>query len=273
MFIHDYITLNQRTENKQNNPIDFYLTGVDVHQGRLHNCGNLMKKYKISNSRLVLADGTSWTNEKMPVRFGDGRKLRKQLEKLKNISEIPSQSLLLYETYGTFFALHIQKERQVRDNINQIYQEVVLGKFDKVLVDAECTTDGSIKHVVKVVEKDRWEAIRDLFSTDKRDQVVELQKKLIWNGFQLLKTDGILIYSTCSFQKEQNEEVVQWLLEEAKQEAVLVHPFDDILHSNMKNSVPFVESKILAKTIRLDPKHSNCSGLFIAKIARRIQIN
>lgn len=48
-----------------------------------------------------------------------------------------------------------------------------------------------------------------------------LQRQLLWNGFQLLKPGGILVYSTCSFSPKQNEDVILWFLNQAGDSVVL----------------------------------------------------
>ena len=107
------------------------------------------------------------------------------------------------------------------------------GWYDKVLVDAECTHDGSIKHISKF-HSWGWPQFEKRFLNPERLRlVVELQKRLArWvncaglphatgihrvrhcrNGFRLLKPGGVMVYSTCSLTTAQNEGVVQWLLD------------------------------------------------------------
>jgi 16S rRNA C967 or C1407 C5-methylase (RsmB/RsmF family) len=45
------------------------------------------------------------------------------------------------------------------------------------------------------------------------EALTALQRGLLMNGFQQLKVGGELVYSTCSQEAAQNEEVVQWLLD------------------------------------------------------------
>jgi 16S rRNA C967 or C1407 C5-methylase (RsmB/RsmF family) len=129
------------------------------------------------------------------------------------------------------------------------------GTFDFVLVDAECSHDGSYRHMRYVNEgnpdqedQDRSEDhtsntsphaaarpgnshIKPLTassyvrasSEEERGRIVALQKQLLANGFRLLRATSTstsafasspyLVYSTCSLEKSQNEEVVQWLLD------------------------------------------------------------
>jgi 16S rRNA C967 or C1407 C5-methylase (RsmB/RsmF family) len=55
--------------------------------------------------------------------------------------------------------------------------------------------------------------IRDLkTSLEGRKKLENLQRSLILNGFTLLRSGGVLVYSTCSEEEEQNEDIVRWLL-------------------------------------------------------------
>lgn len=47
----------------------------------------------------------------------------------------------------------------------------------------------------------------------RRDTLQTLQRGLIQNGFSQLRPGGVLVYSTCSEECQENEEVLQWLLE------------------------------------------------------------
>lgn len=78
----------------------------------------------------------------------------------------------------------------------------------QVLIDAQCSLDASVRHLLKY-NKVGWLD----FEAPSDDSIVHLQKRLIYNGFRLLAPGGYLIYSTCSFCKSQNERVVQWLLD------------------------------------------------------------
>jgi 16S rRNA C967 or C1407 C5-methylase (RsmB/RsmF family) len=81
-----------------------------------------------------------------------------------------------------------------------------------VLVDAECTHDGSLKHIIKY-EQWGWDTFeRRFLDADRVASITLLQLQLLTNGFRLLKPGGTLVYSTCSFTKTQNEGVVERFL-------------------------------------------------------------
>lgn len=131
--------------------------------------------------------------------------------------------------------------------------------YDKVLVDAECTHDGSIKHVQKF-EHWGWDTLqRRVLNADRGDSLTVLQLKLLTNGFRLLKAGGLLVYSTCSLTVAQNEDVVEQFLEE--------NPSAELQAIDAAENWPCKKGR-LPKTLRFDPLTSNTSGLFVAKFTK-----
>jgi 16S rRNA (cytosine967-C5)-methyltransferase len=79
-------------------------------------------------------------------------------------------------------------------------------KFDRILLDAPCSNTGVIRRRVDV----RWRLRGDDFA-----RMPELQMGLIKNLSRMLKPGGTLVYSTCSMEPEENEEVVRRVESEA----------------------------------------------------------
>ncbi len=77
----------------------------------------------------------------------------------------------------------------------------LVGKVDKVLLDPPCS---SIGVVPKIDDEKRYKDILNL---------AEYQKQFIKTAWKLLKTGGILVYSTCTVTLEENEDVVKWALD------------------------------------------------------------
>ena len=55
------------------------------------------------------------------------------------------------------------------------------------------------------------------FSASRLSSLQVLQRALLRNGFRLLRPGGVLVYSTCSFLRRQNEDIVEWLLTQEPQ--------------------------------------------------------
>ena len=120
------------------------------------------------------------------------------------------------------------------------------GYFDKVILDAPCSGEGMFR-------KD--ELSRNDWSINKVEACARTQKDLIINGYKLLKKGGMMVYSTCTFSTEENEEVINYLL--ANTNAKLIKIFDD---------PRFARGINLKETIRLFPDQFPGEGHFIALI-------
>ncbi len=79
-----------------------------------------------------------------------------------------------------------------------------LGEFDRVLCDVPCSGLGVIRRKPDIKYK----------SADGMDSLPELQYEILKVNAGYLKKDGILIYSTCSLQKCENQAVIEKFLNE-----------------------------------------------------------
>lgn len=78
------------------------------------------------------------------------------------------------------------------------------GFFDAVLVDAPCSGEGMWRHN---------EAVEGQWSKDYVRECAKLQREILSEAAKAVKSGGRLIYSTCTFNKTENEETVIWFLE------------------------------------------------------------
>lgn len=82
------------------------------------------------------------------------------------------------------------------------------GLFDKILVDAPCSSEGRF-------DPNNPKTYR-YWSLRKIKEMAHKQKGLLLNATRLLAPGGVLVYSTCTFSPEENEGVVSWLLRKAQ---------------------------------------------------------
>lgn len=78
-------------------------------------------------------------------------------------------------------------------------------KFDKILLDAPCSGSGTLD-----LSNNKY---KSTFTQDLINKCVATQKKLIKKSHKLLNSGGILVYSTCSLLKEENEDIVDFAIE------------------------------------------------------------
>ena len=150
--------------------------------------------------------------------------------------------------------------------------------FDRVLVDAECSTDGALRHAEarrrSAPSSTAAPARRPAWTDANAHELRDLQRRLARAGFRQLKRGGIMVYATCSLSAEQNERVVSWLLGECDDAFVI--PVAAPRH------LAFVEEGSVPGTVRFNPvtqaaedthSQADCplpgSGFFLAKIGKR----
>jgi 16S rRNA C967 or C1407 C5-methylase (RsmB/RsmF family)/NOL1/NOP2/fmu family ribosome biogenesis protein len=86
------------------------------------------------------------------------------------------------------------------------------GFFDLILTDAPCSGEGMF----------RTEIARTEWSTDNTALCPERQKRILLDVWPALKENGILIYSTCTFNPYENEEIIRWLTESGRAECIRI---------------------------------------------------
>ena len=90
--------------------------------------------------------------------------------------------------------------------------------FDKILVDAPCSGEGMFR-------KDP--AVAKVWDGNKPYECAKQQKEIITRAAQMLAPGGDLLYSTCTFSPEENEQVIQFLLDSREDMEIReIKPFD-----------------------------------------------
>lgn len=123
-------------------------------------------------------------------------------------------------------------------------------KFDLILLDAPCS--GNL-----IDEKD-WLQKRDLRGIKER---AELQKTLLEAAFEMLANKGLLIYSTCSIEPEEDEVNVDWFLKNFKIKSIesqFKFPFETYGLNRFEGQT--LDSK---NCIRFMPHKTNTQGFFV----------
>ena len=131
--------------------------------------------------------------------------------------------------------------------------------FDFILCDVPCSGVGTIRGPTG-----RSQYTMDMYSSQRVRSLSHLQKKLVYHAYQQLREKGTLVYSTCSLEPEEDEEVIQFLLDEtdAKLEKIPLKIQSDV-NLDYGNY-----SSELNKCIKLWPHFYDTEGFFIAKIKK-----
>ncbi len=125
----------------------------------------------------------------------------------------------LMQNQGVLVAIDINRQRirALRSNVSRLRVKNTLIMrmdaanlpkygmlFDSVLLDAPCTGEGLIP--VDPTRK-QSRALKDI------QTLAQVQKKLVRAGVELVRKGGILVYSTCSFAPEENEQIINFALQ------------------------------------------------------------
>ena len=140
------------------------------------------------------------------------------------------QASLLMENEGLIISNDISRQRAnaiienaerlgrgnllvINNDFSSIFTHFI-NKFDKIILDAPCSGSGMFRKQ-KEMEED-W-------SYAKVTKYSEIQKSLILMAYAMLKEGGLMVYSTCSFSLEEDEEVIEYLL---KNSDALIEPIE-----------------------------------------------
>ncbi|MCM1157568.1 MAG: RsmB/NOP family class I SAM-dependent RNA methyltransferase [Bacteroidales bacterium] len=131
--------------------------------------------------------------------------------------------------------------------------------FDKILIDAPCSGEGMFRKQSSMIKA--WES-------NGVEMFVGLQRGILKEAVRMLKPGGTIIYSTCTFSKEENEQSVEYLLS-----------LDDSLYLK---ELPMIEgfdsghpewgltgNEELAKCRRLWPHRIDGEGHFVAMAGKK----
>ncbi|NTW72317.1 MAG: 16S rRNA (cytosine(967)-C(5))-methyltransferase RsmB [Eubacteriaceae bacterium] len=123
-------------------------------------------------------------------------------------------------------------------------------KFDKVLLDAPCSGLGILRRKPDIKWKLDYEKILEL---------IQVQKKMILHAFDSLKQGGVLVYCTCTINKHENYDIIEYLIKERK-DAEVDHHYLGQLHPDLADQ---------RGVIQLMPNIHGTDGFFISRIIKK----
>ncbi len=136
-------------------------------------------------------------------------------------------------------------------------------KLDFILLDSPCTSEGTVRK--------EWDVLSE-WSEKRIIGMCRLQKNLITKAFDMLKPGGSMVYSTCTFAPEENEEVIQHLLDNRNSVKIEKLELKGLKVSPAVDKWGKVEfSQEVQKVCRIWPHHNNTGGFFIAKVRKGVE--
>lgn len=124
-------------------------------------------------------------------------------------------------------------------------------KADVVLADVPCSGYGVIG---------KKPEIKYRVTAQKQEEIVILQRTILDNAAEYVKPGGVLVFSTCTIAKEENEENMLWFMNN--------HPF------KLESLDPYLPEELHSETtalgyLQLLPGVHKTDGFFIAKFRRK----
>ena len=128
------------------------------------------------------------------------------------------------------------------------YYQKFIGFFDKIILDAPCSGSGMFR---------KSDEMKNDWTYEKVLKNAAIQKELILMCYSMLKEGGKLIYSTCSYSFEENEEVIEFLLSNSEAKLEKIPSFKGEFRSPK-----------FSETVHLFPSHFEGEGHYIALIKK-----
>lgn len=133
--------------------------------------------------------------------------------------------------------------------------------FDKVLVDAPCSATGTIRRSLKALQ---------MWSPGYVRRIVNEQRGILGQGWRALRPGGILVYSTCTLEPEEDEGLISWFLQQHPEAELLDITLAGIRRSPAVTSFEGQEyNPEVRKCLRIGPHDNDTEGFFVAKIQKR----
>ena len=127
-----------------------------------------------------------------------------------------------------------------------IFREEWLGKMDAVIADVPCSGYGIIRKKPDIRFKD----------PDTMLELPELQLSILKNQSRYVKPGGVLLYSTCTLLKRENEEIVEAFLKENRE------------FTREKLTLPEIFPENTDGMLTLVPGEYDTDGFFICRMRR-----
>lgn len=132
------------------------------------------------------------------------------------------------------------------------------GYFDKILIDAPCSGEGMFRKDKKMVKA--WEEHGPEF-------FAKIQRSIVTQAARMLKPGGMMLYSTCTFDPEENEGTIEYLLEQYPEFRICdIVPYEGFCPGIPEASEGKREE--LKKTVRMFPHKLHGEGHYVALLQK-----
>lgn len=137
------------------------------------------------------------------------------------------------------------------------------GVFDKILVDAPCSGEGMFRKDPNAIKS--WEKYGP-------DSCVVMQRDILCCVDKMLKPGGVIVYSTCTFNTFEDEQMIEWFLE--NNTGYEVEPIEQFEYLKQYAGVygAFSHNSKLTGAIRILPHRAMGEGHFCIKLRKKASL-
>lgn len=154
----------------------------------------------------------------------------------------------------------------ITKKMGQWFGKHMTERFDRVLCDAPCTAQGTIRKDATAL---------DYSSELSVQKAAKLQKELLEAAIHACKVGGRVVYSTCTLTPEENEEVVQYILQKFQDQIEILDPrklsinrAKSIFKVPVKDALRMQEKSAGIPMLRIWPQTFDSEGFFCAVIQK-----
>ena len=151
------------------------------------------------------------------------------------------RSKILVENIERFGAKNVLVTNESAERLAKVFSSY----FDLIVLDAPCSGEGMFRKQPDAM---------DYWSLDYPAQCAALQREILEDAVKMLANGGELVYSTCTWAPEENEEIVAWLLDE--------FPLELVDLPKINGMTPGID---YPETARMYPHRFKGEGQFVAK--------
>ena len=160
---------------------------------------------------------------------------------------VPARSQILFSNVERMGLKNVIITNEKPENLAKAY----VNTFDVCLVDAPCSGEGMFRKGDDVIS--HW-------NENLPQMCAERQKEILLSADKVLKQNGVLIYSTCTYSIEENEQIVNWLIDELGYQIVNIN-------ADLPRGINMPEA------VRLYPHKVKGEGQFIAVLIKKTENN
>jgi 16S rRNA (cytosine967-C5)-methyltransferase len=151
--------------------------------------------------------------------------------------------------------LHLTNVETIVMDSRNLTEKFKSETFDRILVDAPCSGLGVIRRKPDIKYQKDESDIKSLAS---------IQTTILDSIAPLLKKGGTLVYSTCTMDREENDEVVSWFLDkhtDFERDPMLIERLPAKIRGNAEYN---------GAQIQILPHHFGTDGFFISSLRKRV---